>query len=57
MKKKLYVRPLSVNFPVEMFQKIHQITEEAETSLSDFVREAVKQKLMNTHVETMTGPE
>lgn len=57
MRKRIFVRPLSVNFPVEVFENIYRITEEAETSMSDFVREAVKEKLMNTNAEAMTGSE
>ena len=45
MKKKVFVRPVSVNLSEEVFKQIYEITEKEEISLSDFVRDAVEMKL------------
>jgi metal-responsive CopG/Arc/MetJ family transcriptional regulator len=45
MKKKVFVRPVSVNLSEEVFKQIYEITEKEEISLSDFVRDAVEKKL------------
>ena len=45
MKKKVFVRPVSVNLSEEVFKHIYEITEKEEISLSDFVRDAVEKKL------------
>ena len=45
MKKKIFVRPVSVNLSEEVFQQIHEITEKKEISFSDYIREAIEAKL------------
>ena len=47
MKKKIFVRPVSVNLSEEVFKHIYEITEKEEISLSDFVRDAIQEKLKN----------
>ena len=45
MKKKLYTRPLSVTLSEEMFEQIKAITDQRSIALSDYVREAIQEKL------------
>lgn len=45
MKKKVFVRPVSINLSEEVFQQIYEITEKEEISLSDYIRSAVEDKL------------
>ena len=45
MKKKVFVRPVSVSLSEEAFQQIYEITEKEEISLSDYIREAIEMKL------------
>ena len=45
MKKKVLVRPVSVNLSVETFTQIYEITEREEISISDYIREAIEDKL------------
>ncbi len=45
MKKKVFVRPVSINLSEQMFQQIYKITEKEEVSISEFVRDAVETKL------------
>ena len=45
MKKKVFVRPVSVTFSEEVFRRIYDITERKEISISDYIRDAVQQKL------------
>ena len=47
MKKKVFVRPVSVSLSEEAFQQIYEITEKEEISLSDYIREAIQEKLKN----------
>jgi hypothetical protein len=46
MKKKVFVRPVSVNLSEEVFKQIYEITEKEEISLSDYIREAIQEKLI-----------
>ena len=45
MKKKLYIRPVSVVVSVEMYQQIAELTNQQEISVSDYIREAIQEKL------------
>jgi len=45
MKKKIYTRPVSVTLPDEMFDQIKAITDQRSIALSDYVREALQEKL------------
>lgn len=49
MKKKIFVRPVSVTLSDEMFRQIHEIAEKEEVSMSEVIREAIQEKL---NVET-----
>lgn len=42
MKKKLYNRPVCVMLSEEMFQRIFEITEKDEISVSEYVRKAIE---------------
>jgi predicted DNA-binding protein len=45
MKKKIYTRPISVVLSFEMFQRIKEITDHEGIGISDYIREAVQEKL------------
>ena len=45
MKKKVFVRPVSINLPEDTFKQIYEITEKEEISISDYIREAIEEKL------------
>ena len=45
MKKKLYTRPVSVVLSVDMFDQIKTITDQRNISISDYIREALQEKL------------
>ena len=47
MKKKVFVRPVSVSLSEDVFKQIYEITEKEEISLSDYIREAIQEKLEN----------
>jgi len=53
MKKKIYTRPVSIVLPDEMFQQIKAISDQGNFGLSDYIREAIQEKLdtgtINTH--------
>ncbi len=55
MKKKVFIRPISVNFAESTFKQIYEISEKQEISLSDYIREAVEEKLkrnaLRSHIE------
>ena len=51
MKKKLFVRPVSVNLSEEVFKQIYDIAEKEEISLSDYIREAIQEKLERANVK------
>jgi Arc/MetJ-type ribon-helix-helix transcriptional regulator len=52
MKKKLYTRPVSVVLSVEMYQQISELTEQREISVSDYIREALQEKLASEKATT-----
>jgi predicted DNA-binding WGR domain protein len=45
MKKKIYTRPVSVMLSVDMFDQIKTITDQGDIGFSDFIREALQEKL------------
>jgi Arc/MetJ-type ribon-helix-helix transcriptional regulator len=47
MKKKLYTRPVSIVMPEKMFEQISELTDQQEISISDYIREALQEKLSN----------
>ncbi len=48
MKKRIYTRPVSVTLSDEMFQQIYEIAEKEEVSMSEYIREAIQEKLDRT---------
>jgi hypothetical protein len=51
MKKKIYARPISMVISVEMFDQIKAITDQKNIALSDFIREAVQEKLNKVNLK------
>jgi predicted Zn-dependent protease len=47
MKKKLYTRPVSVVLSQETFIQIQEITDQKDISISDYIRNAIQEKLAN----------
>ena len=47
MKKKSYTRPVSVVLSDAMYEQISELTEQREISISDYIREALQEKLEN----------
>ena len=45
MKKKILTRPVCVMLSQEMYQQISEITDQMEISVSDYVREAIQEKM------------
>ena len=45
MKQKLFTRPISVVLSIEMFDQIKTITDQRNIALSDYIREALQEKL------------
>jgi hypothetical protein len=45
MKKKIFTRSVGVMFTEEMYLKIKEITDGEDIGISDFIRDAVHQKL------------
>ena len=50
MKKKRFTRPVSITLPEEMFNDIKAITDERDIGISDYIREAIEEK-MAKHVK------
>ena len=46
MKKRIFSRPVSVTLSESMFQQIYEIAEKEEISMSEYIREAIQDKLM-----------
>jgi len=46
MKKRIYVRPVSVTLSECMFRQIYEIAEKEEKSMSEIIREAIQEKFM-----------
>ncbi len=53
MRKKKYTNYIGVLFDDEIYSKLVQITDEAELSLSEFVRTVVEAKLQNENEEDL----
>ena len=47
MKQKMYVRPISVVLSTSMFDQLKTITDESNIAISDYIREALQEKLAN----------
>jgi Arc/MetJ-type ribon-helix-helix transcriptional regulator len=45
LKKKIYSRPVSVTLSDDMFNQIYVIVEREEISMSEYIREAIEEKL------------
>ena len=45
MKKKIYTRPVSVMLSEEMFNLIKTVTDKGEIGISDYIREAIEEKM------------
>ena len=59
MKQKLFTRPISEVLSVEMFDQIKAITDQRNIALSDYIREALQEKLnrKNTIIKKENGYE
>ena len=59
MKQKLFTRPISVVLSIEMFDQIKAITDQRNIALSDYIREALQEKLnrKNTIIKKENGYE
>ena len=49
MKQKFYVRPISVVLSTSMFDQLKAITDESNIAISDYIREALQEKLKATN--------
>jgi metal-responsive CopG/Arc/MetJ family transcriptional regulator len=49
LKKKIFVRPVSVTLSDEMFKQIYEIAEKQEISMSEVIREAIQEILDRTN--------
>jgi len=45
MKKKVFIRPVSIVLSIEMYDQISELTEQKEISVSDYIRKALQVKL------------
>lgn len=45
MKKKIFTQPISVMLSLDMFDQVKAITDQRSIALSDYVREAIQEKL------------
>jgi len=45
LKKKIFVRPVSVTLSECMFKQLYEIAEKEEISMSEVIREAIEEKL------------
>ena len=56
MKKKVYTRPVSIVLSVEMFDQVKAIADNEEIGISDYIREAIREKLTtNNHNQFQQG--
>ncbi len=51
MKKRTFSRPVSVILEPKIFEIIEKITNEREISISDYIREAIREKLQNDNTD------
>ena len=47
MIKKIYTRPVSITLTNEMFEQIKENTDSRNIGFSDYIREAIQEKLVN----------
>lgn len=52
MKQKLFTRPISVVLSIDMFDQIKAITDQRNIALSDYIREALQEKLNTANLKT-----
>lgn len=45
MKKKIFTRPVSITLTDEMFERIKEITDSKDIGFSDYIRDAIQEKL------------
>ncbi len=45
MKQKLFTRPISVVLSIEMFDQIKAVTDQGNIGFSDYIRDALQEKL------------
>ncbi len=45
MKKKILTRPVCVMLSQEMYQQVFKVTDQQEISVSDYIREAIQEKM------------
>lgn len=55
MKKKIFVRPVSVTLSDEMFKQLYEIAEKEEISMSEVIRDAIQEKLMKESCSSITN--
>lgn len=48
MKKKVYIRPISVMLSDGVFDQIKTITDRKNIAISEYIREAIQEKLKNS---------
>lgn len=48
IKKKIYTRPVSVVLSQETFTQIKEITDREDIAISDYIRDAIQEKLNET---------
>ena len=48
MKKKILTRPVCVMLSKEMYRQITELTDQQEISVSDYIRDAIQEKLNQT---------
>ncbi len=53
MKKKVFTRPVSVVLTNEMFDEIKVIADKQDIGISDYIREAIQEKLKNKKTTTI----
>lgn len=47
MKKKIFTRPVCIMVSQEMFERISELTDQQEISVSDYIRAALQKELSN----------
>jgi metal-responsive CopG/Arc/MetJ family transcriptional regulator len=57
MKKKLFTRPVSVTLSDEMFEQIKAITDHGDIGLSEYIRDAIQEKLARETPKIIQGVE
>jgi len=55
LKKKFFVRPVSVTLSESMFQQIYEIAEKEDVSMSEIIREAIQEKLMKASCSSLSN--